>query len=296
MGAKPIDHLKLHWVVLLVSFTAIGGKLSTLAAPELIWYRMLIAGLAFWMYLKIKRIPFRVESRQAMQYMAVGLVVALHWICFFGAIKLSNVSVLLGVMSTTTLFASFMEPLLFRKRLSILDIALALVVMLGLYLIFHFETRYLLGGLVALVAAMAAAAFTVLNKKLVETGRPSVISFYEMVGGFFGVSLFLLINPFGTQIQMVPTALDIIILLFLGIACTAYAFTMFVDLVKRLSAYYVVLGYNMEPVYGILLALLIFGDSERMTGYFYLGAAIIVLAVLLYPLLKKASLRLVPYP
>lgn len=291
MFASCRDSLKLHWVVLLVSCTAIGGKVVTLSAPELIWYRTLIAGLSFWVYLRMKAIPFRVEVWNALQYLAVGLVVALHWTCFFGAIKLSNVSFMLGVMSTTTLFASFMEPLLFRRRLSLVDIGLALVVIAGLYLIFQYETGYLLGGVVALLAAMSAAAFTVINKKFVESGRPSVISFYEMCGGFLGISLYLVINPTGGPIDLVPTPMDFLFILFLGMVCTAYAFTTFVELSKRLSAYYVVLGFNMEPVYGIVMALLIFGESEMMTPGFYTGALIILMTVMLYPFLKKASMR-----
>lgn len=291
MTANYRDQFKLHWIVFLVSLTAIGGKVVTLSATELIWYRMWIAAVAFYVYLRLKRIPLQVEGKKVLCYMVVGLVVALHWICFFGAIQLSNVSVLLGVMSTTTLFASLMEPMLFWKRLSLLDVGLALVVMAGLYLIFQFETGYLLGGLVALVAAMAAAAFTVINKKFVETGRPSVISFYEMVGGFLGISFFLLVNPTGESIQLVPTLWDCCFLLFLGIACTAYAFTSFVELTKRLSAFHVVLGLNMEPIYGIVLAILIFGESEWMKPGFYAGACIILLAVMLYPVMKKYSQR-----
>ena len=285
--AKFSHHLELHWVVLLVSFTAVGGKVVALSAPELIWYRMLVAALSFLFYLRLKKIPFKVRAKDAFRYMAVGLVVGLHWICFFGAIKLSNVSVTLGVMSTTTLFTSFLEPLVFRKRPSVLNVLFALVVIAGLYLIFQFESRYLSGGMVALVAAMAAAAFVVFNKKFVQTERPSVISFYEMIGGFLGISFFLLFNPARENLGTIPSAWDILFVLFLGIACTAYAFTMFVSLTKWLSAYYVVLAANMEPVYGILLALLFFGQSEMMTPGFYAGALIIFASVLIYPFLER---------
>ncbi len=285
------NHFKLHFVVLLYGFTAILGKLITLPAPQMVWYRMLIAFLVLGGYLWYKKLPVAIGFNNILRLMGVGLVVAFHWITFFHAVKISNVSVTLGCMASTTLFASFMEPIIFRKRIKWLEVIIGLVIIIGLYLIFQFELTYWKGIITALISAFLAGLFTVLNKLFIDKYHPVTISFYEMASGFISIGVFLLFMGVLPANLLAPTNLDILYILILGVACTAYAFVVAVDVMKVLSAYTVVLAINMEPVYGILLAFVIFGQSEFMSAGFYLGTLVILAAVFLHPILTRLQKR-----
>jgi drug/metabolite transporter (DMT)-like permease len=281
------SYFKLHFVVLIYGFTAILGKLIDLPATQLVWYRMLIAAFSFIVFIKIRKVDYKLSRTDIYNILGVGVVVALHWITFFGAIKLSNVSVTLGCLASATLFASILEPIFLKRRVSGLEVILGLITIGGLYLIFQFETRYSLGIVVALISAFLGALFTVLNKKLVMRHNASVITFYEMLGGFGIITIYLLLSGELLTELRVPSNSDILYLLLLGVVCTAYAFAVHVKVMERLSAYVVTLSINLEPVYGIVLAYLFFKDTELMTTGFYAGAAIILLSVLGYPVLKR---------
>jgi drug/metabolite transporter (DMT)-like permease len=279
------SHIKLHVIVLIYGFTAILGKLIALPATQLVWYRMAIAVISFYVYIRLKKTDLAINKSDLLRIFGVGLIVATHWITFFGAIKLSNVSVTLGCFATTTLFTSFLEPFFFRRKVNWFEVVIGLVIIAGLYLIFRFETRYTAGIMVALLSAFLAGLFTVFNKKLVEKHQAPVISFYEMLGGFAGLSVYLLISgTISTESLQLPSLNDFFFLFLLGTVCTAYAFAIQVDVMKHLSAYMVTLTINLEPVYGIIMAFFIFGESERMTGGFYIGTLIILLSVIGFPL------------
>ena len=283
------SHAKLHFVVLLYGFTAILGKLVSLPSPQLVWYRMFIAAFVLGVFMRFKGIPFDIGRRNILKIMGVGLVVAFHWITFFGAVKISNVSVTLGCMASTTLFASFLEPIIFRKRIKWIEVLIGIIIISGLYLIFQFELGYLKGILTALTSAFLAGLFTVLNKLFIDKHHPVTISFYEMGSGFAAITIFLAFTGTFNGKMVSPSTMDIVFILILGVICTAYAFVAAVDVMKVLSAYSVVLAINMEPVYGILMAFIIFGQSEFMSAGFYIGTAVILLAVFLHPVLTRKS-------
>ncbi len=278
------SHLKLHLVVLIYGFTAILGKLISLPAPQLVWYRMFIAAIAFYIFLRWKKTDLSISRKQFFRLFGIGIIVALHWIAFFGAIKIANVSVALGCLATSTLFTSLLEPFFFRKRINAVEVIIGLLIILGIYLIFRFETRYSFGVIVALIAAFLAGLFSVINKKMVMHHKASVISFYEMIGGLTCITVYLLFAGGGSSPLTLPSPVDLIYLLALGIVCTAYAFAIQVEVMKHLSAYIVALTINLEPVYGIIMAYFLFGETERMTGGFYFGTAIILLSVLGFPI------------
>ncbi len=278
------SHLKLHFIVLIYGFTAILGKLITLPAPQLVWYRMLIALITFYLFIRWKKTDISISRKQFFKLISIGSVVALHWITFFGAIKIANVSVALGCLATVTLFTSLLEPFFFHKRINALEVIIGLLIILGLYLIFRYETKYTSGVVVALISAFLAGLFTVLNKIMVSKYKASVISFYEMMGGLSCITIYLLISTWRGNPLSLPSPSDFIFLLVLGIVCTAYAFAVQVDIMKHLTAYIVALTINLEPVYGIILAWFLFGESEHMTGGFYLGTTIILVSVLGFPL------------
>ena len=280
-------YLKLHLIVLIYGFTAILGKLIELPALELVWYRMMIAILTFFIYLKFRNEPVLVPRKVMFRLFGVGLIIALHWVTFYGAIKLSNVSVTLGCFATTTLFTSFLEPFFYRKRINVFEVLVGLIIIAGLYLIFTFETRYALGILVSLFSAFLAGLFTVLNKKLVAKHSSVQISFFEMIGGLAGLSIFITLSGRGLLVPAIlPSLSDLFYLIILATVCTAFAHTMQVEVMKHLTAFTVTLAINLEPVYGIIMAFFIFGDTERMTSGFYLGTLIILLSVIGFPLLK----------
>ena len=269
---------------MIYGFTAILGKLITLPATQLVWYRMLIALITFYIFLKWKNTEMSVSRNQFLKLFGIGIIVAIHWIAFFGAIKVANVSVALGCLATSTLFTSLLEPFFFRKRINKLEVIIGLLIIAGLYLIFRFETRYSTGILVALAAAFLAGLFSVLNKKMVHHHKASVISFYEMMGGLSCITIYQLVTTWGSAPLSIPTITDFGYLLALGVICTAYAFAVQVKVMKHLSAYIVALTINLEPVYGIVMAWFLFGETEHMTHGFYLGTSIILISVLGFPI------------
>lgn len=278
-------YLKLHLIVLIYGFTAILGKLISLPALELVWYRMLFAILTFYIYLKFTKEDLVVSRKVLLQLFGVGAIIALHWVSFYGAIKVSNISVALGCFASTALFTSFLEPFFYRKRINSVEVIIGLVIIAGLYLIFKFETRYALGILIALISAFLAGLFSVLNKKLVVNHRAIKISFYEMIGGLIALTIIMAVSGRGTtQPFLIPSMSDFLYLILLATVCTAFAHTIQVEVMQHLSAYTVTLTINLEPVYGIAMAVFFFGETERMTTGFYIGTLIILLSVIGFPL------------
>lgn len=277
------NHLKLHFIVIIYGFTAILGKLITLPADQLVWYRMFIAASAFLILFLVSKTKFVLQISEVLTLLGVGIIVGAHWVTFFGAVKLSNVSVTLGCLASATLFTSILEPLFFRKRLNAVEVIIGMLIIIGLYLIFQFETKYWQGIIMAITSAFLAGLFTVLNRKLVKKHSARIISFYEMIGGFSGIAIYLLFSGSFSSGLATPNGMDIVYLLILGLVCTAFAFVIQVDVMRQLTAYIVALTINLEPIYGIILAFAFFGDSELMSSGFYLGTVVILLSVFGYP-------------
>lgn len=281
------QYAHLHFIVVLLGFTAILGSMISIDAISLVWYRMLIATAGLWVYLRIKGISMKATPGQLLHLFGIGVVVALHWITFFHAIKVSNVSVTLGVFASTTLFTSFLEPFLQKRKVLWLEVIIGLIILAGIYLIFQYEMQYVEGILFSLLSAFLNGLFVVLNRNISRRWHPTVISFYEMTGGVIAISIYFL---FTAQFHMQMFSLSFADwgwILVLSLLCTSYAFTAIVLIMKELTAYSVVLAINLEPVYGIFLAFLIFGDSETMSAGFYAGTLIILLSVFSYPYLKR---------
>ncbi len=279
--------IHLHIIVFILGFTAILGKLISICAIELVWYRMLIASAFLFFIIKFKKLSIKIEKQQIFVYILVGFIVAAHWITFFHAIKVSNVSVTLACLSTTTLFTGILEPLVIKRKFYWLEAVLGILIIFGLYLIFQFEIRYKWGIIFSLISAFLAGIFNVINKKLTPGKNADIISFYEMLGGFFIVSVYMLFFTDFTLKKLSISASDLLYLLILGSICTAYAFTTIIELMKKISAYLVILSINLEPVYGVIMAYFIFGASEYMTTGFYIGTLIIILCVFMYhPLMR----------
>jgi drug/metabolite transporter (DMT)-like permease len=281
------SYLHLHLIVFIWGFTAILGRLITLDALPLVWYRMLFAVGFIFIYIKYKRMSIKIPKRILLKFLVAGLVIALHWFTFFRAIKVSNVSITLACLSTGAFFTSLIEPIFFGKKIVWYEIFFGLIVVFGLSIIFNVEGRYVEGILLALTSAFLSASFAVINSKFVKDYDPTVISYYELGGGVLFFSIFLLFtNSFNSDFFQLTTS-DFVYLLLLSSVCTAYAFIASTAVMKFLSPYTVMLTINLEPIYGIILAVLIFEDKEQMSSQFYLGALIILITVILNGIIKS---------
>ena len=273
--------LQLHLVVFIWGFTAILGALISIEAVPLVWFRMLLAVFFIFLYFLIKKKSLKVDKKSLLKFLFTGIIIALHWMTFFKAIKVSNVSIALVTMSTGAFFTSLIEPIFFKRRIKSVEIILGLIVIAGLYIIFNFETQYYLGIIYALISAFLSALFSVLNGLFVKKNDADVISFYQLLFGVGFVTLFLFFTGAFTVDFFILSSSDWFYILILSSICTAYAFIVSVKVMKYLTPYTVVLTNNLEPVYAIILALFIFGDKEKMNVEFYYGAFIVLFVVLL---------------
>ena len=281
------NYLHLHLIVFIWGFTAILGALISIDSIPLVWYRMLLASIFIALYFIVKKKSFKVDRKGVIKFFLTGGIIALHWITFFKAIKISNVSVALVIMSTGAFFTSLIEPIFFKRKIKAQEIILGLLVVLGLYIIFNFESQYTWGIIYALISASLAALFAVLNGLFVKEYKADVISFYQLLFGALCITVFLLFKGSFTSDFFNLLQLDWLYLGILSSICTAYAFIISVKVMEHLSPYTVMLTINLEPVYAILLALFIFGDKEKMNIEFYLGALVVLSVVLLNVILKN---------
>lgn len=280
------SYLHLHLIVFIWGFTAVLGALISLDALPLVWFRMLFAVGFIAIYIYFKKLPLRILTKVFFQFIFAGLIIALHWFTFFHAIKISNVSITLACLSTGAFFTSLLEPILYGKKIVYYEVFFGLLVVVGLYIIFKVEGNYFWGILTALSSAFLSALFAVINSKFVKTHDATVISFYELSGGvLFFTFLLIATQSFSSDFFMLSSK-DFMYLMILSSVCTAYAFIASTSVMKFLSPYTVMLTINLEPIYGIILAVLIFEEKEQMSFEFYLGAFIILLTVLLNAIIK----------
>ena len=291
LSVKFKNQLHLHFLVFIAGFTAILGELITLEAISLVWYRMTIAGVLMLIYLKLKKINLRVPKKDIIKFFLAGIVIALHWITFFAAIKVSNISITLAMFSTGAFFASFIEPIIYKRKIITYEIVFGLIVIAGVFLIMQTELNYILGICLGISSALFSTLFAVMNGKFVAKYNASVISFYEFISGVVFISMFLWISPNGFHSGFFNLSIsDWAYLAILASICTAYAFIASVYVMKYITPYSVVLTYNLEPIYGIVLALILFPKSETMSPLFYVGAALIICTVLLNAIFKHKKI------
>lgn len=279
----------LHIVVFIFGFTGILGKLIETDSDLLVWWRMLIAAVSIAAFAyptgKIKKSIWL----NAKTYLGVGFIIALHWVTFFQAIKISNVSVTLACLSSASLFTAILEPLIFKRKFDPAELFFGALVVSGLVLIFSFETEYATGIIMAITSAFLASLFTVINGRLIQKDNPYRISLVEMIGGVLGITIWLgFSGKIGYNMIDIPPS-DWFWILILGSICTGFAFVASVKVMEELTPFTVSLSINLEPVYGIILAFFIFGSSEQMTSGFYVGTVLILAALYLNALKKKGK-------
>jgi len=294
--------LHLHFIVLIYGFTGILGKLISLPAHYLVFYRLLLTIPILFIIILFRNESLKIDKKTLYKYLGIGIIIGLHWLTFFHSIKVSNVSVALSCFASSSLFAGILEPVLQRKSVRKLEILCSVVVLVTLSVMLGFEIKYWQGALFGVLAAFLAALFTVLNKQLSDTKALTTMSFYEMSGALIPIILILGISflfsketlhatslQIATSLQtiwQIPSLSDWGWLLLLASVCTAYPFVAIIKLLRSLSAFTVSLAVNFEPIYSIIFAYLIFGESERMTSVFYIGLCIVFGIIFLYPVLK----------
>ncbi|MBV7268676.1 DMT family transporter [Winogradskyella luteola] len=287
-NAKLKHYLHLHFLVFIAGFTAILGKLITIGALALVWYRMAIAGILMYLFVIAIKLDIKITKKTFWKFSVAGVIIALHWITFFESIKQSNVSIALAMFSSGAFFASFIEPIFFKRRILVYEILFGLIVIAGVFLITSSEMDYIYGIILGLLSALFSTLFAVINGRFIERHNATVISFYEFVSGVFFLTVFIGLSDIEFNAEFFTlSSKDWIYIFILASVCTAYAFIGSVDVMRYISPFTVILSYNLEPIYGIALALLIFPDTEQMSPQFYIGAVLIIVTVLLDAIFKN---------
>ncbi len=285
------DYLRLHFIVFLFGFTGILGKLVSIPALDMVFYRTLLAALGMAMLLVASRGNFRVTPADLTKLFLTGFIVGAHWLTFFISARVSNVSVSLVGFATASLWTAFLEPLVKGYRIRIIEVGFGLIVLTGLYIIFSSNFSYSEGLILGVLSGLTCAVFSVINSLIVKRVEAYTITFYEMTGASLLIAVFfpLYQNYWGDGqvVPLAPRGMDWLYIFLLGGLCTVYAYSTAVELMKKVSVFFFQLTLNLEPVYGIIMAVLVFGEAEQMNFNFYIGTIIILMSVLLYPWMKR---------
>jgi len=274
--------LQLHFAVFLAGFTGVLGRLITLNEGWLVWYRLLISAVTMWIVFSLAKKLQRVSIKNILKLSGIGFLSALHWVSFYGAIKYANVSVALVCFSATGFFTALFEPFFSKKKISGIEVLLGLMVIAGIYIIFHFDPKYKTGIILGVICAILLAVVMILIRQFVHTINSQTILTYQLSGGFMALSFFM---PFYQKAfptaYIFPRFSDWMWLLVLAWFCSVLAFQFSVNALQKLTAFTVNLSFNLEPVYGILLAFFVYHENDELNWSFFLGLSLIVLALFL---------------
>ena len=276
--------IQLHLSVLLAGFTGLFGRLITLNEVDIVWYRMLFTTCILLVFTGLPRVGWR----KLLQLSGCGALLGFHWILFYGSIKASNVSIGVVCFSLIGFFTALLEPLLFRKRFSWLELFLSLITVAGVMCIFSLDARYRLGISIGVVSSAVCALYAICNKKASVGVRSRTVLLYQMAGGLVVVSAiipaYLACFPAQQVVVVVPEGTNLWLMLCHALFCTVGMYLLQIQALKRLSAFTVNLTYNLEPCYTIILAFIVFGESREINFSFYIGIGLILLSVLLQTL------------
>lgn len=273
--------LHLHIAVLLAGFTAILGKLIGLNEGLLVWYRLLITVVVLAALLLPGRRIQPINQKDILRIFPVGLIISLHWVLFYGSVKYGNASIAVVCFSATGFFTAIFEPVFFRRRIDPVEVFLGLLTIAGIYIIFDFHPQYKTGILFGIVSAIGSSIYPIFNKRLLTSYNPATITFYEMAAGLLTLTLLvpLYLLQFPAEYYL-PTPADWLWLSILACACTVLSFFLQLSALKKISPFTSNIAYNMEPIYGIVLAFVIFHENKLLGSYFYVGVALIMLSVM----------------
>ncbi|MEI6020356.1 MAG: DMT family transporter [Bacteroidota bacterium] len=280
-------YLLLHLLVFIWGFSPILGRYITVDAWALVWYRILITLIVMYAYLLFTKHNFRVSKKHFWQMAGIGIIIMVHWLAFYGALKVSNISITMVAFSSGTLFSSIIEPFLYKRKIRLYEVLIGFVIIAAIALIFSIESNYWLGIVLGILAAFTSSLFGVFNGILSHQLKSGIISFYELSAAFIGLSLVLLFTGSFNSAFIQLDQDSVIGLLLLSLVCTVFPFIKAVDLAKHISPYTIVLTLNLETVYGIIWAVLFYHENKEVKPSFYIGVLIILLAIFLNSYLKK---------
>ena len=287
MDSTKVAYIKLHIAVLLFGLTAILGAKIQLAALELVWWRVLLTSVSLLFLIQFGKQLKLIPKKYIYQFLGIGVIIALHWICFFGSIKLANASITLVCMATQSFFTAFTEPIVLKEKIKGYELFLGLLMVPGMFLVVNGVSEGMLLGIgVGLLSAFFGALFTSFNKKLVHVSDSKNITFLELSAAWVFITLLM---PFfrNTEIPFMPQGNDWIYLGILALLCTTLAFVLALQALEYISAFASNLIVNLEPIYGIILAIFFLNENEELSLSFYAGVIVILGAIFLYPFIKK---------
>ena len=284
---KKHKNYSLHIMVVILGLTGVFGKLISLEAIHLVWYRMLIAFVSLVIFLSIKKQLFNIRKKDFFGLLGIGSLVTIHWLFFFEAIKVSTVSVAVVCLATSSLFSAFIEPIFFKRKILLSEVIMGLIVLLALTYILGADSQYLYGYIYGILASFFGVLFTLFNAKYIGKVDAAKITMIEMFAGVIIISIILLLNKDYFVFTNNITITDFSYLIVLGILCTAMVFVWMTEIMRHITPYSLIMAINLEPIYSIIIALLIFGESELMHTPFYIGSSIIIGIVFLENYLKN---------
>ena len=288
---KIKDQLQLHFIVLIWGFTAILVALIPLEAIPLVWFRVMIASFTIFIFAKFQKIDLKIDKSTFVKFFIGGVLIALHWATFFNAIKVSTISITLVTMSSSAIFVVLLQPIFGIEKIKIYELVLASIAIVGFIVIFKVEQLYVKGILYALASSFLLAIFSIYNNKLTMKHKAIHISFYELLSAFLFLTVLMFFSGTFSSVAIKMSNYEILFLIILSTVATAYPFVIATDLLKKMGSFTLLLTNNLEPVYGIILALLIFGEKERMSTQFYIGAFIVFCSVVINSVLKSKIIK-----
>jgi drug/metabolite transporter (DMT)-like permease len=275
--------IRLNTAVFLWGFTGVLGRAISLDAIMLVWWRLLITTISLWVLFIVTKRPVKMPPKSALIVALIGTILAMHWVFFYASIKLANVTIALTCLSTTALMAAVIEPLILGRRFDVVELVLGFFAIVGIFIIYYTHFQFSTGIIIGLLSALFTVLVSVLNKKIIDRYEPEHITLYQLTGGFFGLSLLLpLFRLFFSAPWAAPATMDWIWLIVLSWVCTILTFFLYIRALKKVSAFTMNLLLTLEPVYGIILAFLLYKENKLLSDWFYVGFGLIAIAVVFH--------------
>lgn len=272
----------LHLAVILAGFTGVFGKLISLNEGLLVWYRLFFSAIILFFILKLSKTSNNITSKEKFDIAKIGMFITIHWVFFYASIKYSNISIGVVCYCLVSFYTAVFKPLIDKTRFKISELLLSALTLLGISLIFHFDTSYRLGILLGVISSAFASLYTIYNERLVRIYNSKIINFYQMTGGTIGLGILLPLYLYFFPVQrLVPNFSDTIYLILLSLFCTVGLYILFAEVLKKIPAFTVNLTFNLEPVYSIILAFLFFNESKQVNASFYAGLFFVMVSVVL---------------
>lgn len=281
------SYILLHVAVILSGFTGIFGKLISLNSGLLVWYRTLFSAIILFFLLKLTRTSSQMRIFEKIKISKIGIYIGIHWVFFYASIKYSNISIGVICYCLTSFFTAIFEPLINRKKLVFSQLVFSAITLLGISLIFHFDSSYHIGILLGVISSAFAALYTIYNEKLVRIYDSKVINYYQMIGGTIGLGLLMpfYLNFFPAE-SLLPNQEDFFYLILLSLFCTVGLYVLFAESLKKIPAFTVNLSFNLEPIYAIILAFIFFNEGKEVGKSFYLGLFFVMSSVILQTIIS----------